>query len=365
MWDCVDLNEVLPFGESSVRSLGVLPDGSVLGGCGGSAAHLFLFDPPTRAVRDLRRWGRPGFVRNLMRGDGAQFWMVVGSDPGEILPDEARVEDEHLFSGSLTGGRLDLQDRGAPFPGEGFLGIALDREGKYVYGVSRPTPILFRYDLARGVFEELARLGERESYETAVTWRALGERISKYPRVLAVAPRGEIYGATEGVLFRWSPAGPDPQRKESRPVAWLESMKIPSALERRGTEGAVVEALAWGADGRLFGGTYDGYLFAADLALGKILNLGKPFRQAHIRALAADRDSRLFGLCGEPTGRCRLFSYGREGYEEIESPRNPPPGWFLSDSLDALAVAPDGTIYLGGSGRMTGLYIRKKKETER
>ena len=175
-----------------------------------------------------------------------------------------------------------------------------------------------------------------------------------------------MYGAWIGALFRWSPAQPSPKRKTLSRIIRLRGMSIPSASDRRRTEGTIVESFAWGSDGRLFGGTYDGYLFAADLAAEKIVNLGKPFRQGRIRALARDRGGRLFGLCGEDTGHCRLFSYADgEGYQEVEVPRRKPRGWFQCDTLDALAVAEDGTIYVGGSGRMTALYVVRPREGTR
>ena len=159
VWECVDLNDVLPFGESSVRSLVVLPDGTVLGGCGGDAAHLFVFDPKTREVRDLKRWPRGRCVRNLVADASGRFWMIVGSQPGAILSDDAKIDDERIFAGSLKGGCLELTEAGAPFSDQGIMCLALDREEKRMYGIARPTPILFRYDLAAGVFEDLARLG--------------------------------------------------------------------------------------------------------------------------------------------------------------------------------------------------------------
>jgi len=103
-WECVDLNDTVAFGESSVWSMAELPDGRVLVGCGGGAAHLLLFDPHERTARVLRSWDRPGCVRDLLVR-GQRFWMVVGGEPATIVPDDARLEDEHLFSGSLEGER--------------------------------------------------------------------------------------------------------------------------------------------------------------------------------------------------------------------------------------------------------------------
>ena len=357
-WESIDLNDVLPFGESSVRSLAVLPDGSVLGGSGGAAAHLFLFDPATQKVRDLKRWPRFAFVRNLTLGAEGRFWMILGSEPGAILSDQVPAPEERLFSGVWAEGKLTLKDHGIPFAGEGIQCITLDQEGRTLYGMTRPTPILFRYDLAQEGFEELGRLGERESFEHARTWRAPVERVSRYPHVLTMAPGGEIYGASGGSLIRWEPPAPDAPETDE-PVETLSNMKVPAAQDRMQStfgpsEGIVVESWTWGPEGRLYGGTYDGYLFAADLAAEKIINLGKPFRQAHIRALTTALDGRIFGLCGEVTGRCRLFSYAPgDGYREEG------PGGFQGDTLDALALAPDGRIYIGSGGRMTALYIRQ------
>ncbi len=355
-WDCIDLNDFLPFGESSVCSLMVLPDGSVLGGCGGTAAHLFLFDPVKRTVHDLKRWNQPGFVRGLTRDADGRFWLLVGTRPDMILPEKPQPQGAHVWSGVLANGEIgQLRDHGAPFAGEGAGCIVLDTGRKRLYGVAYPTPIVFDYDVAAGTFQEYARLGKREDPERAITWQSPCERVSKCPRTLSLGATGTVYGAWDGQLFAWIPSAPDEKRqKEVKQVKMLKNARIPSADDRKTTEGVIVESLVQGTDGRLYGGTYDGYLFAVDLGQETVANLGKPFRQAHIRALASSGDGRIFGLCGEASGHGRVFTYSSAaGYTEITIQGSK----FRSDTLDALAVGPDGTVFVGGAGRMTALYV--------
>jgi len=134
-------------------------------------------------------------------------------------------------------------------------------------------------------------------------------------------------------------------------------MAVPAASDRLRTEGTCVECLLWTAAGELYGGTYDGYLFRAEIGAGKVVNLGKPFRQSNIRALVENPEGGLLGLCGEATGRCRLFSYSEDdGYREIRI--GPCVDYFANDELGALLLGRDGTLCIGGRGRMTAIYVR-------
>jgi len=358
-WGCIDLNVAIPAGESSVETLLVLPDGRVLGGCGGRAAHLFLYEPGTDYVTLLKSWQTPGFVRDLSLASDGRVWFVVGPGRGAVLSDVVDAQVEHLYSAVIAGRDLSLTDHGAPFKGEGIRCIAMDQIGGWVYGLSRPTPTLFRYSLGTGEFERLTDIGARRNYERLLTWTPPVERVSVDPQALLVGTYGVVYGATAWgrtrALFSWSPGGPvkDGEIK----IAPVAGTVVPVASDRPQLGGDVVESLAWTADGRLFGGTHDGYVFIGDLAAGRTVNLGKPFRQAHIRDLAVGEDGTLYGICGELTGYPRLFQYREgEGYREITVSRKKPATWFDSDTYGALAVTPGGTIYIGGVGRMTGFY---------
>ena len=288
--------------------------------------------------------------------------MIVGGRPDMILPADPELEGAHLWSGILEKDKLEIQDHGAPFQGEGAGCIVLDLQKKHIYGVAYPTPIVFDYDMTAGTFGEGARLGPKEDIEKAITWLSPCERVSKSPRTLFLGPAGSMYGAWSGQLFSWTPPRQEEeQTKDAKQVRILKN-RIPAASERKNADdrraagdGVIVESFVVGSDGRLYGGTYDGYLFASDLKTEKIVNLGKPFRQGRIRALAAS-DDRIFGLCGESTGHGRVFSYSAaDGYNEIEIQG----AKFRCDTLDALAVAQNGMIFIGGAGRMTALYIYK------
>ena len=85
-----------------------------------------------------------------------------------------------------------------------------------------------------------------------------------------------------------------------------------------------------------------------------MVNLGKPFRQAGLRALAELSDGTLAGICGEPGFRNRLFLYDPDrGFCEVAFKTNKMV--LPYDTFSALALLPDGGLCLGTRGRMTAL----------
>ena len=145
-----------------------------------------------------------------------------------------------------------------------------------------------------------------------------------------------------------------PARFERHP-----DLRLPSELGREFK--AVLDAMVLGPDGLLYGGTSDGFVFRFDTESLKITNLGKPMWQYRIRGLAFSKTGDLYGVGGERGGAARLFVYrtSEGGYENLgllDVNRSPYYAW-LAFEVDSMVAGPDGTIFIGESGRRSHLYL--------
>jgi ligand-binding sensor domain-containing protein len=142
----------------------------------------------------------------------------------------------------------------------------------------------------------------------------------------------------------------------------LESSRcLPAFVDRCRQFKTILDALVLGADGLLYGGTSDGFLFRFDPETMQIGNLGKPMWQYRIRGLAFSKDGDLWGVGGERGGAARLFVYRTaEGSFEnlglLDVNRSPYDAW-LAFEVDSIIGGPDGTIFIGESGRISHLYL--------
>ena len=349
-----DLNDTLPFGESEVMALGALPDGHLLVACGGAQAHLLSIHPTNGTVRLLRSWKEARVAHSLVvRGD--RFWLAVGGDPGAIVPDDADAPGERLVAGRYASGRVTLAEHAAPTSGVGIATLAADAAGSRLFLMGRPTPVLYSFDTDAAVYRELAVLGKRQNHEDATIWKGIPERVAEVPQALAALGTNGVCGFYKGTAFRWTePPAPAPGKRPASGLRTDRALRVPAAQGRQGTEGDRAECLLVARSGAVYGGSYDGYLFRFDPATNRVVNLGKPFRQAGLRALAELPDGTLAGLCGEPGFRNRIFAFApAEGYREITMKHNKLE--FPYETFSAFILFPEGRICLGGRGRMTAI----------
>ena len=88
---------------------------------------------------------------------------------------------------------------------------------------------------------------------------------------------------------------------------------------------------------------------------------GKRRLDVDIPLLAFSQEGDLYGIGGERGGAARLFVYRpREGgYENLgllDVNRSPNYAW-LAFEADSMLTGPDGTIFIGESGRISHLYL--------
>lgn len=320
--------DVIPAGESEIRSLEVAPDGVLYGATSGLHSHLFRLDPIHGYVEPLGLI--PGFksVRHALAVSAAGD-VYVGGDNGHLL--------------KRTG--TSFSDLGAPVEGESIYCLAADRERGVLYGLTSPAGKFFSYNLSLGrprVFGAVAdQLIPGEKFERE---KAIG-------RALAVDRQGNVFTSGEGgriVRFDYK------RQKLERLAATVPTVPGREVYNR-------VDAWTIDQQGRLYGGGSDGYLFRLDPESLAVENLGKPLNQYRVRGLVFARNGKLYGAGGDDEEMARLFSYdpARGVYEMlgmIDVSRRPYYAWqaYVTDSM---AVGLDGTIYIGQSERRSRLYV--------
>jgi sugar lactone lactonase YvrE len=272
----------------------------------------------------------------LERYDGYPGGHLYRFDP--VGNREARVRMQHPQPGEpLT----HYEDLGVPIPGEGIVHL-LAGEGE-LYGVTFPGGHFFVTDLETGETED----------KGAIVGQPLNEEpFRSIPRAMVIDHDGLVWGAGDyGALFHYDP--------ETGTITHHPELRLPSVLGREFM--TILDAMVLAPDGTIYGGTSDGFLFRFDPTAPKIVNLGKPMWQSRIRGLAFSQEGDLYGVGGERGGAARLFVYRTTegGYENLgllDVNRSPYYAW-LAFETDSMLTGPDGTIFIGESGRISHLYL--------
>jgi hypothetical protein len=234
-----------------------------------------------------------------------------------------------------------VEDLGIPVPGEGIVCLVMGK-GE-LYGVTFPGAHFFVTDLETGETEDKGTICGPPLNE---------EPFRSIPRALVIDDDGLVWGAGDhGALFHYEPAAGE--------IVHHSELRLPSELGREFK--TVLDVVVLGPDGLIYGGTSDGFLFRFDPAAMNISNLGKPMWQYGIRGLAFSKDGDLWGVGGERGGAARLFVYRTwEGEFEnlglLDVNRNPFYSWMAYEA-DSMIAGPDGTLFIGESGRISHLYI--------
>jgi hypothetical protein len=345
--------DLIPSDESAIRALAVAPDGAIYGATSGKRSHLFMLSPQHGYVQPL----------GVLPGVSTVHRSVVVSTQGEVFiggsigVDNGGGGYENYAGGHLLkyahrndeqtqiriGHPLAVTDLGAPVAGDGIYSLAIDRKAGTIYGLTYPHGHFFSYDLSGSRFHAHGQVAtERMPGEKFENEYAIG-------RALAIDDDGIVFTSGQGGrLCRLVPSS-----------GALESLNLylPGVLGRE----VYNRVDAWAAaDGMLYGGTSDGYLFRLDPKALHVENLGKPLNQARIRGLAF-AGGKLYGAGGDDDEMARLFSYdpARGVYEilgMIDVNHRPYYAW-QAYVVDALAAGTDGALYIGQAERKSNLYI--------
>jgi hypothetical protein len=178
------------------------------------------------------------------------------------------------------------------------------------------------------------------------------EPVRSIPRALVLDAKGRVWGTGDyGALFDYWPETGDLTRHPDH--------RIPCEMGREYK--AIVDAMVLSRDGTIYGGTSDGFVFRFDPETMKIQNLGKPIWQQRIRGLAFSQDGDLWGVGGEPGGSARVFVYRTQAgsFESggmLHVNRTPYCAW-LAYEAESMVAGPDGTLFIGETGRLAHLYL--------
>jgi len=333
------LNDAIPYGESSVRAMTMLPNGSSLVATTGTQAHIALVgtNGSVRTLCKLPSGEHPafgGFVRdkdgNLYLGtcgDLETVYSMKNAPDGRVYRVELNTE--------LT--KASLKEIARPFKDDGVYTMAVNPAGTGIFGVTFPGARFFSMSFADGKAHEHLTL--------ATDARPQNEDSNRYNWMQIPLGRQIAFGA-DGTAF----AGAN--------GTTLYGVNVEKGIVTTNNLLSLwkgqIDALVSGPDGKLYGGTDRGFLFRFDPATGAAANLGKPLRQARMRSLCFNGDA-LYGICGEEYGASHLFRYTSDaGYTY---PAVPGPyifgGEFANDHYEVLLPGQHGGLWLGGSGRMS------------
>ena len=347
--------DLIPSGESAIRSLAVAPNGNLYGATSGRRSHLFVLDPRHGWVQPL------GFLKGVSTVHRS---VVIAADGAVYIGGSAGVDTQGEGSSGYAGGHLlrytpqheerkpirieaecQVEDLGIPVPGDGIYTMAIDRASGIIYGVSYPTARFFSYSISLKKFVVHGGVAEHS---------IPGEKFEKdrdIGRALKVDQDGNVWGSGEGgVLFHFSPA-----------IGKVEMLGLTAPTVPGRAAYNRIDCWAQGTTEAFYGGTSDGYLFRFDPKSQRIENLGKPLNQYRIRGLAMARNGKLYGVGGDDDEMARMFSYdpARGVYEMlgmVDVNHRPYYSW-QAYVIDSLALGDDGTLYLGQSERKSKLYI--------
>ena len=375
------INEI-PANSTAITSLLTAADGKIYGGTTGEQAYLFFFDPAINKVRHLGRVKSEESIHHSLVEDKDGFiYLGTGKNPfveiefsagalgrqrvgNTLWPDIKRHFQDypggHLYRYNpaesnqrvkLPRMECDLEDLGIPLANNSIYALTINPSGDEIYGLSYPDGHFFIYNISAGGLKDLGAVDQRIVFRGPErNWRSL-------PRAMICDNWGNVYtSGTDGKLVYYNP-------RVGKIISTSE--KLPS--DRYPGEDfsyAVVEYFTETEDGRIYGGTSDGYLFSFKPGASmEVLNLGKLRSSRRLRALTAGPDGRIYMMAGERAGTrpCQLFTYDiyKGGFENLGIlivDRSPHYYW-RGYQFDCITTGLDGTIYFGESERRSHLFL--------
>jgi len=372
--------DLIPADESAITSLIEAPNGDIYGGTTGRACHLFVFSPFHEKTKFLlnrvRHLGKiPGhgsIHHSLVADQDGVIYIGTGlnelkqhpiSDPpaghagitiglwADIKKAYSQYEGGHLYRFDINNDprrwvesdeEALVEDLGAPVPHNGIYALTINTSRDEIYGITYPDGHFFVYDIKAAKFTDLG-----EIYEQRIYAGPDNRTLRSITRSLVCDDKGFVYGsADEQRLFRYDP--------ETKKIEKL-NVKIPHVYY------SVLETFAKDKNGAIYGGTLEGYLFRFEPEQMKTTNLGKPLAQRRIRGLSIAANGFIYGIAGERSNHCRLFSYNiaKSEFKDLgilKVVREPYYQWTALQA-DAILTGKDGTIYIGESERRSHLFL--------
>jgi hypothetical protein len=317
-----------PHGACALRSLAVLADGTVLGLTSGHSCILIAYEPrrdgaQTRALFDTALAGAAGTTLAVLPDNRAYFSLNPTEKQDGAPLFQARLRPD----GSAEIERIcELAD--------GLTTLRADPNANLLYALTNGRRLL-RIDPGDGrVLLETPPLCDRQ-----------------LSPALAIASDGCVYGAQRGGALWRLPAN----------AAAIEQLTAAVPCQKGRAYGVEWQTAAAG-NGLIFGGTSDGYLFRYEPGANRLVNLGKPFLELDLNALALAPDGTVYGAGGSPGpkplhGFSHLFRWDPEtGFTDLGQLDSPVHPFGVAIRIGALALAPDGTLFAGEDDDLAHLW---------
>ncbi len=349
----------IPRNESAITALAMGDNGMLFGATSGNKSHLFTYLPLTKRFMPLNTFGEDrSLCRNMVvDGQGRIYMGTMGLGKEKMdghlymynVPEKELVfnslddrdkgeftllyKPPHIISPELAA----IDDLGVPVRGEGVFAMAIDKERNRIYGLTSPGGKFFIYDISS------SKTVVKDIYADHI-----GKK-NNISRAMICAGGNVYFSGRYGCIIKYCP-DEDAFRETN--------MKIPVGAGREYLN--TISALTQTDDGMIYGGTYaDGYLFAFDPKEERIINLGKPSIESHIRGITVGRDGMIWGLCGTDDELVHLIRYDplNRNLEDFGMARAKMPKTWIMHKADALITGADGELFIGESDAISHLFI--------
>ena len=292
----------LPPGENAVCGLSAAPDGSIYGIAGDGSPVLFRTQKTTMKTEMLARVPGNGKIVNgsVLASSGTSVYL-------------AGTRLYRWRGGNVLKGFGQLRETERP------VALALDAVSPRLYVLTEPENRLLALDSETG-----ARLQEYEIPGYVAS------------RWLVPAKEGGVFGfENNGTVYR---IGPDGKRRKLQD-------RVPST---RGLEFICeVTSAAAGPDGRVWGGTREGYLFSIEPEGKRVINHGKPGTY-YLKGVVATGDA-VYCFGGGDFGDTHLYRFReKRGFEDL--------GLITRRLVAAAVPGDDGSIYGGEFSSASALF---------
>jgi hypothetical protein len=375
------VNEI-PVNSSAITSLITARNGLIYGATSGDEAYLFLFDPAINKVRHLGKIpGHSGIHHSLVEDRNGDIYIGTGANMFEEVPLSRWGEEDDKFDVTLwkdikrhfqgyQGGHLycyhpaesnekvklvdmdaDLEDLGMPLANNSIYALTINPDRDEIYGLTYPDGHFFMYNIPQKKLTDLGEIDPQKVYHGPERqWRTLS-------RALICDDSGRVYmSGNKGMLTYY-----DPETGEL-----VDSdMEVPGDYYylQFYRDYTAVEYFAKDANGLIYGGTTDGYLFSFDPQKMQLNNLGKVRASRRLRCLTMGKDGSVYLMAGErsTTRPCQFYLYDPQldRFETLGlliADRSPYYYW-RGQQFDCMTTGLDGTIYLGESERKSHLFL--------
>ena len=337
----------IPANERSVETIIQYKDRNIVA-TSGDNCHIFEFDASTSNIRKIAVLKGPASIVNSLALDGddclwvgttltdVQFFMLAKNFGIEISIRDIRAlaldecfDTGHLYRiCNISTQNPTVEYMGKPVPNQGIASMTCDPKRGKIYGFTYPLGRFFIYDISTAKTttvsygsSHLQDYGYKTSlYQPKLPGNEENKAVDdKYPvevtkyrpfellsgrkpiaQAFWIDPQGRVYtSGFYGKLIRW-----DPVKSDFDTLATL-----PAVPGRSGYN--CISTFEPGKNGIIYGGTFEGYIFAYDIQKDVMMNFGKPFRAKGIIGLSMSlKGDLIYGVGGSDVeGYGRFFAF--------------------------------------------------------